>query len=128
MIYLIRHGIAEGYSTSDFERELTIEGKIKLRATFLGFMEDFKSNNFRIYASPMVRAVQTAEILSDILKTDFEVVDDLATSQYEDFIKGLEKNIDHIIIGHEPYISDAIYRLTGRNVIVSRGSIHRLEV
>lgn len=128
MIYLIRHGIAESYSTSDFERELTSEGKIKLRAAFLGFYEGFNSKNFKIYASPTVRTVQTAEMLCDILKKDFEVVEDLANKRYEDFIKNLNKDMDYIIIGHEPYISDAIYKLTGRSVIVSRGSIHRLEV
>ncbi|MBL7574400.1 phosphohistidine phosphatase [Peptoniphilus asaccharolyticus DSM 20463] len=128
MIYLIRHGIAEAYNTSDFARELTTEGRIKLRATFLGFLDEFKSENYKIYASPAVRTIQTAEILADTFKTDFEIVDELADSRYEDFVRSLPNEMDHIIIGHEPYISDVIYQITGRNVIVSRGSIHRLEV
>lgn len=128
MIYLIRHGIAEAYSTSDFARELTIEGKIKLKAAFLGFAEDFDSKDYKIYASPAVRTTQTAEILSDILKCDFETIDDLYDSRYEDFVRELPKDMDYIIVGHEPYISDLIYQITGRNVIVSRGSIHKLEV
>ena len=72
--------------------------------------------------------MQTAEILSDILKCDFETIDDLYDSRYEDFVRELSKDMDYIIVGHEPYISDLIYQITGRNVIVSRGSIHKLEV
>lgn len=128
MIYLIRHGIAEAYSTSDFGRELTIEGRIKLKTAFLGFAEDFNSKNYKIYASSAVRTMQTAEILSDILKCDFETIDDLYNSSYEDFVRELPQDMDYIIVGHEPYISNLIYQMTGRNVIVSRGSIHKLEV
>lgn len=128
MIYLIRHGIAQSYSTSDFERELTTEGIIKLRAAFIEFREKFKSSNYKIYSSPTVRTVQTAEILCEMLKSDFEIVDELKDESYVDFIKQLDKNADHIIVGHEPYISDAIYKLSGKKVIVSRGTIHKLEV
>lgn len=126
MIYLIRHGIAENFADSDFNRELTLEGRIKLYDDFKKFQLENNLETFKIKSSPYIRARQTAEILSRVLNKNFEIDDDLGFSG--DYVKIIEKlSGDYILIGHEPMISDAIYRLVGNKIIVSKGSIHRVR-
>ncbi|MDO5040617.1 MAG: histidine phosphatase family protein [Peptoniphilus sp.] len=128
MIYLIRHGKAEPHSHSDFDRELTEQGKIELEKNFQEFKKDFKSADFKVYTSPYTRAVQTAEIFCRIFETDYEILEDLGFGNdgYAKVVKSLGDG-DYILIGHQPYISEAIYELTGANVPVKKGSIHRVR-
>lgn len=129
-IYFIRHGIAEVFADSDFQRELTLEGKIKLNDTFREFVKIFNEEDYVVYSSPLTRAVQTAEILCDKLNTDFEIKDYLAGFSLEELKKELEKDgcSAYILVTHEPYISQAIYDKTKKFENISRGSIHILEI
>lgn len=127
-IYFIRHGIAEPYANSDFERVLTLEGKIKLNESFRDFVFDNNLEEFIILSSPLVRAKETAEILSDKLNADFEIVDFLKGCYTKELLENLEVDKNYILISHEPYISQWIHDLIGKNVIVSRGSIHYIEI
>lgn len=125
MIYLIRHGIAEAFANSDFERELTTEGKIKAIEGFESFKKYNDLKNFVVYSSPLVRAEQTAEIFCKIFECEYEIKEELSEgSDYIPFINSLDEETNYVLIGHEPSISSAIYHLTGRIVGVSRGSIH----
>ncbi len=128
MIYLIRHGKAEPHADSDFDRELTGEGKIELKKNFEEFKKDFKSTNFKVYTSPYTRAVQTAEIFCHVFDTDYEILKELGfgNSGYAKIVRGLDDG-DYILIGHQPYISEAIYELTGLDMPVKKGSIHRVR-
>jgi phosphohistidine phosphatase len=129
MIYLIRHGKSEDLITSDYDRRLTEEGKKELEENFKSFKKKFKSNNFKVYSSPYTRARQTADIFCSIFDCDYEILDQLSfgNSGYDKIVNMLDDDRDYILIGHQPYISDAIYRLTGRDVAVKRGSIHRVR-
>ncbi|RVU55151.1 SixA phosphatase family protein [Anaerosphaera multitolerans] len=129
-IFFIRHGIAENYADSDFNRQLTIEGRIKLNETFEEFVKTFKSYDFKVFTSPLVRAVQTCEILCEKLNTDYEVKSYLKGAALSTVLYDLklEGHKDYILVGHEPYISDYLYRITGEFVTVSRGSIHSVEI
>lgn len=65
-IYLLRHGIAEDHATSDARRELTEEGRQKLRDV----MRVLKKAGVKpslILSSPYVRARSTAEIAAEVL-------------------------------------------------------------
>lgn len=128
-IIFIRHGEAEIFADDDFERKLTIAGRQKLEATFEEFAEDLEDKeNYVIYSSPLRRAKETAEILSRHLEKDFEVKNFLAGGRIEDIIETLEREKNYIFVSHEPFISNWIYQLTGEVKIVSRGSIHPVEV
>ncbi len=84
-IYLIRHGIAveRGIYANDYERPLTEKGKEKTtqvaqKLTQMGLKFDV------IFTSPLIRALQTAQILqksglSDILETDQLLTPELMT-------------------------------------------------
>lgn len=128
-IYFIRHGEAEVFAERDFDRSLTTAGRIKLHKTFSTFAKSISSlDNYKIYSSPLVRARQTAEILSEYLKKDVEVKEFLAGSYLDDVLRELDEDENYILISHEPYISMWIKELTGENIRVSRGSINLVEL
>jgi phosphohistidine phosphatase len=74
-LYLLRHGIAEdGHAgLPDEERQLTSEGRRKLRELLKVAAKAGVSPSLML-TSPLVRAVQTAEIAADELKYQGDVV------------------------------------------------------
>ncbi|WP_308533804.1 phosphoglycerate mutase family protein [uncultured Peptoniphilus sp.] len=128
ILYFIRHGKSETYGT-DMERPLTTEGKILLNEKFGRFKKILEAKeNIKIFTSPLKRARQTGEILSEILEKDFEISEEVYSMNIIPFLKTLEKNNDYIIISHEPFISSWIREIAGKFQIVSRGSIHIIEM
>lgn len=128
IIYFLRHGKAEVFG-DDFSRELTTQGKIELNNKYKEFSKSLpKDKKIKIYSSPLKRACQSAEILSEILKTDFTINEEVLNYNIRDFIEGFERDKINIIISHEPFISTWIRDFCKVDVIVSRGSIHKIEV
>jgi phosphohistidine phosphatase len=74
-LYLLRHGIAEdGHGgMPDEERQLTSEGRKKLRE-LLKVAREADVEPSLILSSPLVRAVQTADIAQEELKYKGEIV------------------------------------------------------
>jgi len=69
-LYLVRHAIAEERGDAwpdDAKRPLTHEGAAKMRRAVLGLRE-FDLNIDVVYTSPLVRAIETAELLVSGLK------------------------------------------------------------
>ena len=116
-LYFIRHGIAVDYSDStvenDEERWLTDEGIKKMEKSALGFIKLVDTLDI-IYSSPLVRAIQTAEIVQkafskkpDIIKVkklepgaDFNAITDL--------LKDAKPEAKVAFVGHEPDFSSCI--------------------
>jgi phosphohistidine phosphatase len=74
-IYLVRHGWAGSGSDDEVpDRELTLEGEDTVRAVADWMLRKNEIPAF-IYASPMVRTQQTAEILRDAFGLDKYVID-----------------------------------------------------
>lgn len=65
-IYLIRHGDAEKavVGKKDFDRELTQSGKLKMKAACESWKNLIDKFDF-IVSSPLVRTIQTAQIISE---------------------------------------------------------------
>ncbi len=120
--YIMRHGIAvtpgsAGYS-DDSERPLTTDGKKKLRAIAeglvrLGFDVDW------IVSSPLVRAVETAEIVAELLANGvpMDFCDALRPGgSPEALLSFLAKHHNRkrvLVVGHEPDLSQMAARLIG---------------
>lgn len=67
-IFILRHGQAEAYQTSDAARQLTDKGKadsLLVLEKALPFLTGIEC----IYASPLIRAQQTAHIASELIGT-----------------------------------------------------------
>ncbi|OGR15787.1 MAG: hypothetical protein A2559_08965 [Deltaproteobacteria bacterium RIFOXYD2_FULL_66_9] len=117
-IYLVRHSesVARVPSMPDAARYLTARGRVSFREMALRF-RDAGGLPTRILTSPLVRAVQTAEILSETLKYDGEVVLDPRLSpgfdvaMMNDVLAGYPSEREIAFVGHEPDLGDILTRL-----------------
>jgi phosphohistidine phosphatase len=113
-IYLIRHGDAERTAPgfSDFERELSKEGKLQLKKS----AEKWKNLVDRfdyIISSPLTRAIQTAKIIADVFEYNNEIIKDERLGCGGD-TQGLIEIADSLdgdelaFIGHQPDFSQHV--------------------
>ncbi|GEM82963.1 phosphohistidine phosphatase [Meiothermus hypogaeus NBRC 106114] len=105
-LYLIRHAIALDAAPGqpDEARPLSQDGIQK----FIGVVRGLKRLGVRLdrlYHSPRLRAVQTAELLVPLLEGETEVTPYLAAEPGPELLKTLQGN-SVALVGHEPWISD----------------------
>lgn len=109
-IYLLRHGIAESHAASDAERDLTQEGREKVRdvvkvAARAGVKPSL------ILSSPLRRAVATARIAGDLLGFKGEVLltraltPDAEPGEAWDEIRAHRSEDALLLAGHDPLFS-----------------------
>lgn len=117
-LYLIRHAIAEEESPSgkDSQRELTDKGAKKMRLIAKG-LRTLGVEFDLILSSPYIRAVQTAEILSEVFKKKKFVLSDhlMPAGDMDLLIAEINEKytVDSLaIVGHEPYLSGLVSLLT----------------
>lgn len=111
-VFLARHGQAEpGYDVADGQRSLTGVGRRSVRAVGK-VLASQPAQIDRILTSPLVRAVQTAELLAGELGIDEGiaarriVAEPPSTSALVDLIVEAPANIQGLlIVGHEPTMS-----------------------
>jgi phosphohistidine phosphatase len=112
LLYLVRHGIAEDDSVTgrDEDRALTQEGTNKVQRAAAGFAW-LEVEPDAIWASPLRRARQTAEILRVAIAPELELriqpqlrpetdVDDMRQE-----LKAVAGARSVVLVGHEPSIS-----------------------
>ena len=136
-VYLLRHGIAEEGSPgqSDGDRELTPEGRRKLRETLrTATHADVKPT--LILSSPLVRALQTAEIARDILHAKGEVLRTkalLPSSTPEQVWEEIRVHKDEnelMLVGHDPLFTSLAGYLLGApdlQVDFKKGALMRVD-
>lgn len=111
-LFLIRHAIAEERRAGlrDADRALTEKGRTRFEKAVRRL--DRAGVRFdRVYHSPWLRAVQTAELLEPIIEGPMIVAEGLAQPPEPSFFASLEgKRV--ACVGHEPWMSDAVALLT----------------
>jgi phosphohistidine phosphatase len=141
-IYILRHAIAEPApnppSGGDSRRRLTTEGAEKMRRAAKG-MKALELAFDLIVSSPYLRAKETAEIVSDVLRpgrkpelsatltpdgNPKELIDELKR-------KHGDKN-QVLLVGHEPYLSRLISVLVSgharASIELKKGALCKLTV
>jgi len=111
-LYLIRHAIAEDRRDGlrDADRALTDRGRERFAAVVEGLVRaHFRFD--RVYHSPWLRAVETAEMLVPLTKGERVTVEGLARAPEPDFFASLLGD-SVACVGHEPWMSDALSLLT----------------
>ncbi|MEX2214580.1 MAG: phosphohistidine phosphatase SixA [Phycisphaeraceae bacterium] len=107
-LLIFRHGIAEdrGPDGTDDSRRLTDEGKSKTREAAVG-LSCIAPRPDVILNSPLVRAMQTAEIVGDVFDVKPRVCSALGMGPLEDVLRELRKMEEEVVmvIGHEPQLS-----------------------
>jgi phosphohistidine phosphatase len=123
LVILIRHGAAAPDSPlGDSGRALTPLGRRQAEATGRA-LAAHAVRPTQVWTSPLVRAVQTAELvvmaLSDY-QGPVEARDDLfPDSPFESLthaLTGLEPDATIVVVGHQPYMATTASRLLGYSV------------
>lgn len=118
-IVLLRHGIAEEATPDkpDEARSLTPEGHARMKQIARG-LERVLPRAQAIYASPLVRAAQSALWISKgyRLRAEVRTTEALAPEagpdEFRTFVKGIaERRV--ILVGHEPNLTHSLHLLTG---------------
>jgi len=120
-LFLIRHGDAEAEShrtRGDFARALTPLGRKQASDTGQWLADLLAETRPRIWTSPLVRAVQTAEIIAAAWPgASVTVAPELATGQpiegLVDLVRGLP-GPTAFLVGHEPSMSELSAALLDR--------------
>ena len=109
-ICLMRHGKAEPYrdGQDDSGRVLTSRGIQDVRDMAALARKWWPGGTTRIWTSPLIRACQTADIMSQSLqpaaiRTDCYIGDDDLSGLYEE-LKALPEMDTLLIVGHQPYL------------------------
>ena len=120
-IYIIRHGIAalrETWDKPDEERPLTKKGRKKTRQIARG-LRAMGVQPTRLYTSPLLRALETAEIMKKRLKLEHLQETELLSGDAEPaamipLLNEHDNDAAIALVGHEPHLSELLcYLLAG---------------
>jgi phosphohistidine phosphatase len=131
-LYFLRHGEADwpGWTKPDDERPLTDFGKKEVRQV-AKFLDRLKVNPDLIVTSPLPRALQTAEVAAEELKTklrqDEALEPGFGISELSTVLKRHRSKV-LMLVGHEPDFSSVISALTGGFVKMSKAGVALIDV
>ena len=131
-LYFLRHGEADwpGWTKPDDERPLTDFGKKEVRQV-ARFLNRLKVKPDLIVTSPLPRALQTAEVAAEQLKTKLRQdealepgfgISELTTVLKRHPSKAL------MLVGHEPDFSSVISALTGGFIKMSKAGVALIDI
>lgn len=141
-LYFLRHGLAVDpgqWEGDDFQRPLTEEGQRRMRAEAktiarLGLKPDY------ILTSPLKRALQTAQIVSDCLAAeglirksalaeDKRLSSGFGMPELEAMMQTYSNAQAIMLVGHEPDFSKVIGQLVGSGrVVCKKGGLARVDL
>ena len=134
-LILFRHGIAQerGSKENDELRELTSKGSDKVEIAGKGLKKLTKEDkNISILTSPLLRAVQTAEILQNsIEKANISVIESISKNDFlsfENHALSQSNDVTLIVVGHSPYLNEWCLKITGVNLELKKGGAVCIEI
>jgi phosphohistidine phosphatase len=131
-LYFLRHGEADwpGWTKPDDERPLTDFGKKELRQV-AKFLDRLKVKPDLIVTSPLPRALQTAEIAAEQLKTklrqDEALEPGFGIGELSAVLKRHRSKV-LMLVGHEPDFSSVISALTGGFLKMSKAGVALVDI
>jgi phosphohistidine phosphatase len=131
-LYFLRHGEADwpGWTKPDDERPLTDFGKKEVRQV-AKFLSRLKVKLDSIVTSPLPRALQTAEIAAEQLKTKLGQDEALEPGfGITELRTVLERHRSKVLllVGHEPDFSSVISALTGASLKLSKAGVALVDI
>jgi phosphohistidine phosphatase len=136
-IHLVRHAEAVDRvpPMPDGARYLTARGRVSFREMARRF-HDAGGDPTRIFTSPLIRAVQTAEILSETLRYEGDVVVDPRLSPGFDaamlrtVVDDCPSEREIALVGHEPDLGDILSRLLSlpQRYAMRKGAIAAIDL
>ena len=135
-IYLIRHGDAEKAAAGkkDFDRELTQSGRIKMKTASENWKNLIDKFDF-IISSPLVRTIQTTQIIAEVLGITNKIIPDrkLSPGCRVDSIIEMANSAggeDIAFVGHQPDMSEILSDLiSSKGIIIDfkKGAIAKIS-
>ena len=131
-LYFLRHGEADwpGWTKPDDERPLTDFGKKEVRQVGK-FLNRLKVKPDLIVSSPLPRALQTAEVAAEQLKTklrqDEALEPGFGISELRTVLKRHRSKV-LMLVGHEPDFSSVISALTGASLELSIAGVALVDI
>jgi phosphohistidine phosphatase len=125
-LYFVRHGKASPVASSDEMRPLTHQGADDVRQ--IGrFLDRMGVEPVRIYTSPRLRALQTANIIADSLGAR-AFVDDACNFNFNirhipELVADLGEKAEVMFVGHNPSMSEIVEATCGASVDLSTGAV-----
>jgi len=136
-IYLVRHSdaVERVPPMPDAARTLSARGRVSFREMARRF-RDAGGLPTRMFTSPLVRAVQTAEILSEAIRYEGEIVADPRLSpgfdvaKLNDVLEGCPSENEIAFVGHEPDLGDILTLLLSlsQGYAMRKGDIAALDL
>jgi len=132
LLWLLRHGEAEPHDARpDAERRLTPRGERQSRDAGAALAR-LGVELAAAYASPRVRALDTARLACESLGCEPEVVDTLSGGWDADGARELLARHDDgeaiLVVGHEPDLSQAVLDLAGGRIDLKKGGAAAVRV
>ena len=131
-LYFLRHGEADwpGWTKPDDERPLTDFGKKEVRQV-AKFLNRLKVKPDLIVTSPLPRALQTAEVAAEQLKTklrqDEALEPGFGISELRTVLKRHRSKV-LMLVGHEPDFSSVISALSGGFIKMSKAGVAIVDI
>jgi phosphohistidine phosphatase len=131
-LYFLRHGEADWphWTRPDDERPLTDFGKKEVRQV-AKFLDRLKVKPDLIVSSPLPRALQTAEVAAEQLKTkmrqDEALEPGFGISELSTVLKRHRSKV-LMLVGHEPDFSSVISALTGGFIKMSKAGVALVDI
>ncbi|HLA42598.1 MAG TPA: histidine phosphatase family protein [Aggregatilineales bacterium] len=133
-LYFLRHAIAQDRAPGlrDFDRELVPIGAEKTEK-LAHRLDDYGVRPVVIYTSPLKRAVQTAQIISNFAGIHLEVFEDLGFGfggrELQSLVDRHNEDEEIMLVGHEPSFSQTIsYIIGGGNITMKKGGLARVDL
>lgn len=137
-VFILRHGEAGNRMTGveeDSVRPLTPSGRIEIQK-IVKSLKTVGLQTDRIYASPLRRARETADIAARILKIPIlEEWDELKPDGSKEALyrklARLEQNSRPILVGHEPHLSSMIGEIIGTKdarIVLKKGGLAKVRI
>ncbi|TVZ39525.1 phosphohistidine phosphatase SixA [Alteromonadaceae bacterium 2753L.S.0a.02] len=125
-LFILRHGEAEFSLTSDFDRELTSQGRTQVTAITLEAAQELRQVE-HIYVSPLVRAQQTAVLVKSQIgdrptSTVSWLTPDTATPSAISELAEIPCDQANavLLVSHLPFVADFVDGLCGNPIGTSR--------
>ena len=131
-LYFLRHGEADWphWTRPDDERPLTDFGKKEVRQV-AKFLDRLKVKPNLVVSSPLPRALQTAEVAAEQLKTklrqDEALEPGFGISELRTLLKRHGSKV-LMLVGHEPDFTSVISALTGASLKLSKAGVALVDL
>lgn len=118
-IFILRHGQAEPQKTTDEVRELTDKGREDTKRVFSARVADMQSIT-EIWASPLVRAQQTAQIAASYfpalkIQTSELIIPESNSATAMDWLQSInQQNLSILLVSHQPFVGELVNQLCGK--------------